>query len=72
MPMTPFEDVSFNVAHRRFAITAACGLLSDGYALGIIGITLTLAKDPLEISSWWLGAIGAASLIGLFAGSLVA
>jgi len=69
--MTPFEDAPFTAFHRRIAVTGAGGFLSDGYSLGIIGIALTLAKGPLGITSWWLGAVGAASLVGLFLGSLL-
>lgn len=47
-------------------------MFSDGYSLGIIGVALSLAKGPLGLTSWWIGAVGAASLIGLFFGCLVA
>jgi len=70
--MTAFEDAPFTAFHRRIAVTGAGGQVADGYSLGIIGIALTLAKGPLGITSWWLGAVGAASLVGLFFGSLLA
>ena len=69
--MTPFEDAPFTPFHRRVAISGAGGQFSDGYSLGIIAIALDLAKGPLGLTSWWAGAIGAASLFGLFLGSLV-
>nr|WP_269208027.1 MFS transporter [Sphingobium sp. JAI105] len=48
------------------------GQFADGFSLGIIGIALSLAATPLGLSSGWMGALGAASLAGLFLGSLVA
>jgi len=70
--MTPFESAPFTPFHRRVAIGGAGGQFSDGYSLGIIGIALSLAKQPLGLTSWWIGAVGAASLAGLFFGCLVA
>lgn len=70
--MIAFEDAPFTAFHRRVAISAAGGQFSDGYSLGIIGVALSLAKGPLGLTSWWIGALGAASLTGLFFGCLVA
>jgi putative MFS transporter len=70
--MTPFESAPFSSFHRRVAISGAGGQFSDGYSLGIIGVALNLAKEPLGLTTWWIGAVGAASLIGLFVGCLVA
>ncbi|WP_086643860.1 MFS transporter [Acetobacter sp. DsW_063] len=69
--MIPFENAPSTQFQRRVAISAAGGQFSDGYSLGIIAIALDLAKQPLGLTSWWFGAIGAASLFGLFLGSLV-
>jgi len=70
--MTPFEDAPFTRFHRRVVTSGAAGQLSDGFSIGIIGVALSLAKGPLGLTEWWLGALGAGSLIGLFFGSLVA
>jgi len=70
--MTNFEEAPFNSFHRRVAISASGGMFSDGYSLGIIGVALSFAKGPLGLTSWWTGAVGAASLIGLFTGSILA
>jgi putative MFS transporter len=61
-PLTPF--------HVRIALAGTGGQFSDGYILGIIGIALTVAGPELHLDAFWLGILGAASLAGLFAGSL--
>ena len=61
-PLTPF--------HVRIALAGTGGQFSDGYILGIIGIALTVAGPQLHLDAIWLGILGAASLAGLFAGSL--
>ena len=70
--MIAFESAPFTAFHRRVALSGAGGSFSDGYSLGIVGIALTLAKGPLGLTAWWMGAVGAASLIGIFLGCLVA
>lgn len=45
------------------------GQFSDGYILGSIGISMSLATTALALDSWWLGLIGAASMVGLMVGS---
>ena len=46
-------------------------MFADGFALGIIGIALSLAAHELGLSDVWLGLLGGASLAGLFAGALL-
>ena len=70
--MIAFENAPFTGFHRRVAISAAGGQFSDGYSLGIVGIALILAKGSLGLSAWWMGAVGAASLVGIFWGCLFA
>jgi putative MFS transporter len=48
------------------------GQFSDGFVLGIVGIALAIATPQLHLNAVWLGILGAASLAGLFAGSLIA
>ncbi|MFB0875910.1 MULTISPECIES: MFS transporter [unclassified Sphingobium] len=70
--MTPFENVPVGRFHRRLVISAGSGQFSDGFSIGIIAIALSLAKEPLGLSGWWMGALGASTLFGLFFGSLIA
>ncbi|WP_242951311.1 MFS transporter [Clostridium kluyveri] len=46
------------------------GQIACGYALGIAGTAVTQAQDKLGLSTFWVGLLGAGTLIGL-AGSLV-
>ncbi|TQR61577.1 MFS transporter [Campylobacter troglodytis] len=66
-----FEDLPLNKTHLRIGFSGIGGQFCDGFILGIIGITMILAQRSLDLDSWWLGAIGAASLLGLFFGSLI-
>lgn len=70
--MTPFEEAPLSRFHLRVVLSGTGGQFADGFSLGIIGIALSLAATPLGLSSWWMGALGAASLAGLFLGSLIA
>jgi MFS transporter, putative metabolite transport protein len=67
-----FEDAPLTAFHRRVTFAGTGGQFSDGFVLGIIGIALTIATPQLHLNSVWLGTLGAASLAGLFAGSLFA
>lgn len=64
------DDCPLNAFHVRVALAGTGGQFSDGYILGIIGISLTVAAPYLHLNAIWLGLLGAASLAGLFAGSL--
>lgn len=68
--MTAYESVPFTSIHRQVAISGAGGQFADGYSLGVIGIALSLAQAPLGLTSLWIGAVGAATLVGLFLGCL--
>lgn len=70
--MTAFENVPVGPFHRRLIISAGSGQFSDGFSIGIIAIALSLAKEPLGLTGWWMGALGASTLFGLFFGSLIA
>ena len=48
------------------------GQISDDYTLGIVGISLNYAMEPLGLTSFWMGLIGAGSMFGIFFGSLLA
>lgn len=66
-----FEEMPLKFVHIKVGFGGVGGQFSDGYILGIVGITIALATKPLGLSIWWLGAIGSASLVGLFFGSLL-
>lgn len=66
-----YEEAPTTRFHLLVAIAAAGGQFSDGYALGTIGIALSLARSSLHLGVLWLGALGSASLAGLFLGSLL-
>lgn len=66
-----FDEIPFSKTHLRIGLGGIGGQFCDGFILGIIGITMLLAQKSLGLDSWWLGAIGAASLLGLFFGSLI-
>ena len=67
-----FEDVPLRGFHVRVAIASIGGVFSDGYGLGIIGISLGLATPALKLTPLWVGLLGGASLAGLFLGALIA
>ena len=56
--------------HRTLFICAFLGQIACGYALGIAGTAVTQAQDELGLNAFWVGLLGAGTLIGL-AGSLV-
>jgi len=66
-----FEDAPLRSFHLRLGIASIGGVFSDGYGLGIIGLSLSLATSELGLTPVWLGLIGGAALAGLFAGALL-
>jgi putative MFS transporter len=68
----PYDEAPLRPFHLRVAVASFGGVFSDGFGLGIIGISLTQAKAELAISPLWLGLLGGASLAGLFLGALLA
>lgn len=69
--LTSFEDAPFLPLHRKIAAGAFLGQICDGYILGIVGIALSYAAKPLGLTSFWMGLIGAGSLLGILFGSLL-
>jgi len=67
-----FEDLPLSRFHIRTVFSGTGGQFSDGFVLGIIGIAVSMAAGPLQLDALWMGLLGAASLAGLFLGSLVA
>jgi putative MFS transporter len=75
MPAPPdvyaYEHVPVRPFHARVAVASLGGVFSDGFGLGIIGISLAQATAPLQLTPLWLGLLGGASLAGLFFGALL-
>ncbi|MFJ4143238.1 MFS transporter [Pseudomonas sp. NPDC089734] len=67
-----FEDLPLGRFHIRTVLSGTGGQFSDGFVLGIIGIAVSMAAGPLQLNALWMGLLGAASLAGLFLGSLIA
>lgn len=68
---TNFTLAPFSGVHRKIAAGVIMGQISDGYALRIAGVYLLYAQQPLNLSGFWMGLIGAGSLFGVFWGSLL-
>ena len=66
-----YDEAPATRFHALVAVVSAGGQFSDGYALGTIGIALSLARGSLHLDALWLGLLGSASLLGLFFGSLL-
>ncbi|GAB3630587.1 MFS transporter [Pandoraea terrae] len=66
------EDLPLRRFHLRVAFSGTGGQFSDGFVLGIIGIAVSMAAGPLHLNALWMGLLGAASLAGLFFGSMFA
>ncbi len=65
------DDAPLNKFHLRITALTFGSNFSDGYALGIIGMALTLLGTPMNLSPMWNGLLGSSALIGLFIGSLL-
>ncbi|MDO4556316.1 MAG: MFS transporter, partial [Lachnospiraceae bacterium] len=65
-----YKEAPFSKFHLMLYIGIILGQVSCGYALGIAGTAVTQAKGELGLSTFWVGLLGAGTLIGL-AGSLV-
>lgn len=66
-----FEDAPISRIHRRVAASAFMGQICDGYTLGIVGIALSYAATPLQLTSYWMGLLGAASMLGILFGCIL-
>jgi MFS transporter, putative metabolite transport protein len=69
--MIDYDEAPLRPFHVRIAIAGSGGVFSDGFGLGIIGISLSRAAPQLALNSLWMGLLGGASLLGLFAGALL-
>lgn len=69
--MVDYDETPLRWFHLRVAVASVGGVFSDGFGLGIIGISLGYASAQLALNPIWMGLLGGASLLGLFAGSLL-
>ncbi|MBV9913482.1 MAG: hypothetical protein JOZ93_12950, partial [Sinobacteraceae bacterium] len=67
----PYDEAPFGLFHLRLAVASTGGVFSDGYGLGIVGVSLAQASSVLQLTPAWSGLLGAGSLAGLFAGALL-
>lgn len=65
------DDAPLTRYHRRLIAACSGGPFLDGYLLSIVGVALAGASAELSLGSVELGLAGAASLVGLFLGSLL-
>ncbi|TCP21303.1 putative MFS transporter [Scopulibacillus darangshiensis] len=65
------DNAPLNKFHLKITAFTFGSNFSDGYALGIIGMALTLIGPQMELGTVWQGLIGSSALIGLFVGSLL-
>ncbi|WP_289139490.1 MFS transporter [uncultured Brevibacillus sp.] len=65
------DDAPLNKFHYKITALTFGAHFTDGYALGIIGIVLTLLTPQMQLSPLWVGLLGSSALIGLFFGSLI-
>jgi putative MFS transporter len=65
------DDAPLNRFHIRITALTFGSNFSDGYALGIIGMALSLLGPQMHLNAVWEGLIGSSALIGLFFGSLL-
>lgn len=65
-----YKKAPVSPVHRGIFLALILGQISCGYALGISGTGLAQAQTVIPLSDFWVGLIGAGSLIGL-AGSAI-
>ena len=70
-PPPSYEYAPYSSVHRKIAFGSFAGQICDGYTLGIVGISLSYAVDSLGLNSFWMGACGAGSMLGILVGSLI-
>jgi putative MFS transporter len=71
-PTVAYDEAPLRWFHLRVAVGASGGEFCEGFGLGIIGISLSLASPQLGLSPAWIGILGGASLASLFGGALLA
>lgn len=66
-----YKNAPLSKVHKQIFWCYVLGQISCGYALGIAGTAVTQATEYLNLNSFWVGILGAGTLIGLM-GSIVA
>lgn len=66
------DDVEMSAFLKKIVVFSAGGSLLDGYALSIIGVALVQLGPALGLTSRDQALVGAASLAGIFVGSILA
>lgn len=62
---TNYQEAPLGAFHLRLYIAIILGQIACGYALGIAGTAVTQAQAELGLSTFWVGLLGAGTLIGL-------
>ncbi|MFV2119146.1 MFS transporter [Streptomyces sp. Act-28] len=70
MSIPAVDDAPLGKFHRKLTRACAGGPFLDGYLLSIIGVALIGMSDELNLSTGDESLIGAAALVGIFAGGL--
>ena len=65
-----YKKAPYSKFHKLLFLCAILGQIACAYALGIAGTAVTQAQGELRLNTFWVGLLGAGTLIGL-AGSLV-
>lgn len=66
-----YKKAPLKAIHKKVFLCMLLGQMACSYALGIAGTALTQASGPLQLNSFWIGLIGAGTLIGLMGSILV-
>ncbi len=64
-----YKEAPISRFHKMIYICSILGQIACGYALGIAGTAVTQAQTILHLNTFWVGLLGAGTLIGL-SGSL--
>ncbi|MDH6677185.1 putative MFS transporter [Rhodococcus sp. LBL1] len=67
----PDHETPLNRFHLRITALTFGANFSDGYALGSIGIVLTVLSPQMGLSTLWEGILGSSMLVGVLVGSVV-
>lgn len=64
-----YREAPISHFHKTIYICSVLGQIACGYALGIAGTAVTQAQSVIQLNTFWVGLLGAGTLIGL-SGSL--
>lgn len=65
-----YKEAPLSNIHKKVFLCYVLGQITCGYTLSISGTALTQAEHSLRLNSFWMGLLGAGTLIGLF-GSVI-